>query len=312
MITKMKQILGAAAAMLMLAACGSPKTNLPLEGTQWKLTEMDGKADPAFAAGEDTFNFTLDPSRMMVYGVGACNRLFGPYELEEGNGLDIERLASTMMACPNMDLESRFAKLLEEADKYEIDGGSQDTVIAARELALAGNDNRNWVNDHTVYTHGYGVVAAYGNKVTADGQPEFFESGIPTQGKLTESEKYEPRIYFSPNTTEYSILGAPEGTQAWEFDYPTGSEGALTTFKGDGGPSVGNLFSRILYAIRFGSDQILFSDRVTSESQILYDRSPKERVAKVAPYLTLDGRVYPAVVDGRVKWIVDGYTPYDP
>ena len=73
MITKMKQILGAAAAMLMLAACGSPKTNLPLEGTQWKLTEMDGKADPAFAAGEDTFNFTLDPSRMMVYGVGACS-----------------------------------------------------------------------------------------------------------------------------------------------------------------------------------------------------------------------------------------------
>ena len=196
-------------------------------------------------------------------------------------------------------------------DKYEIDGISQDTVIAARELDLAGNDNRNWVNDHTVYTHGYGVVAAYGNKVTADGQPEFFESGIPTQGKLTESEKYEPRIYFSPNTTEYSIVGAPEGTQAWEFDYPTGSEGALTTFKGDGGPSVGNLFSRILYAIRFGSDQILFSDRVTSESQILYDRSPKERVAKVAPYLTLDGRVYPAVVDGRVKWVVDGYTTSD-
>lgn len=196
-------------------------------------------------------------------------------------------------------------------DKYEVDGVSQDTVIAARELNLDGNDNRNWVNDHTVYTHGYGIVAAYGNKVTADGQPKFFESGIPTQGKLTDSEHYEPRIYFSPNTTEYSIVGAPEGTDSWEFDYPTGSEGALTTFKGNGGPSVGNLFSRILYAIRFGSDQILFSDRVTSESQILYDRSPKERVAKVAPYLTLDGRVYPAVVDGRVKWIVDGYTTSD-
>ncbi|OZG62394.1 hypothetical protein BLEM_0940 [Bifidobacterium lemurum] len=196
-------------------------------------------------------------------------------------------------------------------DKYEIDGVSQDTVIAARELNLEGNDNRNWVNDHTVYTHGYGIVAAYGNKVTADGQPEFFEYGIPTQGALTESEQYEPRIYFSPNITEYSIVGAPEGTESWEFDYPTGSEGALTTFDGDGGPSVGNLFSRVLYAIRFGSDQILFSDRVTSESQILYDRSPRERVAKVAPYLTLDGRVYPAVVDGRVKWIVDGYTTSD-
>lgn len=193
-------------------------------------------------------------------------------------------------------------------DKYDIDGTSQDTVIGARELNLAGNDNRNWVNDHTVYTHGYGVVAAYGNKVTADGQPEFFEQGIPTQGKLTDSEHYEPRIYFSPNAPEYSIVGASKGTKAWEFDYPTGSEGATNTFNGNGGPSVGNLASRLLYAIRFNSDQILFSDRVTPDSQILYDRSPKERVAKVAPYLTLDGRVYPAVVNGRVKWIVDGYT----
>ena len=196
-------------------------------------------------------------------------------------------------------------------DKYEVDGVSQDTVIAARELDLDGLDNRNWVNDHTVYTHGYGGVAAYGNKVTADGQPKFFEAGIPTQGKLTESEQYEPRIYFSPNASEYSIVGAPEGTQSWEFDYPTGSEGATNTFDGNGGPKIGNIFSRLLYAIRFGSDQILFSNRVNSESQILYDRSPKERVAKVAPYLTLDGRVYPAVVDGRVKWIVDGYTTSD-
>lgn len=203
-----------------------------------------------------------------------------------------------------------FADTL-SVDKYEVDGVSQDTVIAARELDLDGLDNRNWVNDHTVYTHGYGVVAAYGNKVTSDGQPKFFESGIPTQGKLTDSEQYEPRIYFSPNASEYSIVGAPDGTKSWEFDYPTGSEGATNTFKGDGGPKIGNIFSRLLYAIRFGSDQILFSDRVNANSQILYDRYPKERVAKVAPYLTLDGRVYPAVVDGRVKWIVDGYTTSD-
>lgn len=193
-------------------------------------------------------------------------------------------------------------------DKYDIDGKSQDTVIAARELNLDGNDNRNWVNDHTVYTHGYGIVAAYGNKVTSDGNPEFFESGIPTQGKLTDTQHYEPRIYFSPNSPEYSIVGAPKGTSSWEFDYPKGSTGASNTFEGNGGPKVGNMLTRLLYAIRFGSDQIFFSDRVTPDSQILYDRSPRDRVAKVAPYLTLDGRVYPAVVDGRVKWIVDGYT----
>lgn len=225
--------------------------------------------------------------------------------------LDPQIVSPTFKQLQQMKQYYTFADTL-AVDKYDIDGVNQDTVIAAREMDLSGNDNRNWVNDHTVYTHGYGVVAAYGNRVTSDGQPEFFEYGIPTQGYLTDTQHYEPRIYFSPNAPEYSIVGAPEGTKSWEFDYPTsGAEGATTTFDGDGGPRLGNIMARLLYSIRFGSDQILFSDRVNADSQILYDRSPKERVAKVAPYLTLDGRVYPAVVDGRVKWIIDGYTTSD-
>ncbi|EFA23494.1 UPF0182 family protein [Bifidobacterium gallicum] len=224
--------------------------------------------------------------------------------------LDPQIVSPTFKQLQQLKQYYTFADTL-AVDKYDIDGTNQDTVIAAREINLNGNDNRNWVNDHTVYTHGYGIVAAYGNKVTADGQPEFFEYGIPTQGYLTQTQHYEPRIYFSPEAPEYSIVGAPQGTTPWEFDYPTGSEGATTTFTGNGGPSLGNIFSRLLYAVRFGSDQILFSDRVNADSQILYDRSPKERVAKVAPYLTLDGRVYPAVVNGRVKWIIDGYTTSD-
>ena len=221
--------------------------------------------------------------------------------------LDPQIVSPTFKQLQQMKQYYTFADTL-AVDKYDIDGVNQDTVIAAREINLEGNDNRNWVNDHTVYTHGYGIVAAYGNKVTSDGQPQFFEYGIPTQGYLTDTQHYEPRIYFSPEAPEYSIVGAPQGTKSWEFDYPTGSEGATTTFNGNGGPRIGNIFSRLIYSIKFGSDQILFSDRVNADSQILYDRSPKERVAKVAPYLTLDGRVYPAVVDGRVKWIVDGYT----
>ena len=221
--------------------------------------------------------------------------------------LDPQIVSPTFKQLQQMKQYYTFADTL-AVDKYDIDGVNQDTVIAAREINLEGNDNRNWVNDHTVYTHGYGIVAAYGNKVTSDGQPQFFEYGIPTQGYLTDTQHYEPRIYFSPEAPEYSIVGAPQGTKSWEFEYPAGSEGATTTFNGNGGPRIGNIFSRLIYSIKFGSDQILFSDRVNADSQILYDRSPKERVAKVAPYLTLDGRVYPAVVDGRVKWIVDGYT----
>lgn len=198
-----------------------------------------------------------------------------------------------------------------QVDRYEIAGEKRDTVIAVRELNQAGlgEAQRNWVNDHTVFTHGFGVVAAYGNAVNKDGQPSFFEGGIPSVGELGE---YEPRIYFGQNSPTYSIVGAPEGTGNWEVDYPDNEAGqVMTTFPTDkvkAGPSIGNPINKLLYAVRFGDEQLLFSDRVTSESQILYDRDPRERVQKVAPYLTLDSRVYPAVVDGRVKWIVDGYT----
>lgn len=195
-------------------------------------------------------------------------------------------------------------------DRYDIEGTLKDTVIAVRELNLAGlaTAQRSWVNDHTVYTHGYGVVAAYGNTVASDGRPAFYQQGIPSTGKLGE---YEPRIYFGQNSPEYSIVGAPEGSKPWELDYPDDAEETgqkNTTFTGNGGPKVDNIWTQLLYALRFGSEQILFSDRVNSESQILYDRDPRERVQKVAPYLTLDGRVYPAVVDEKVVWIVDGYT----
>ncbi|GIG30465.1 UPF0182 family protein [Cellulomonas marina] len=197
-------------------------------------------------------------------------------------------------------------------DKYEIDGESRDTVIAVRELNINGlNDaQRNWTNDVTVYTHGFGVVAASGNQVAANGGPSFWEGGLPTTGDMGE---YEPRIYFSPEAPAYSIVGAPEGRGDWELDYPDDESGGAvnTTFPTEAvsaGPSVGNLWNKLLYALKFGATQILLSDRVTTESQIIYDRDPRERVEKVAPFLTLDGRVYPAVVDDKVVWILDGYT----
>jgi uncharacterized membrane protein (UPF0182 family) len=193
-------------------------------------------------------------------------------------------------------------------DKYDFDGKSHDTLISAREIDLSGSGQRNWINDHTVFTHGFGVVAAYGNQVTNDGRPQFFEKDIPTSGDLTKNDSYEPRIYFSKNAPDYSITGGKNGT-SWEFDYPEADK--TTTFSGNGGPSISNPLIKLLYAIKFGSYQIFFSDRVTDNSQILYDRDPALRVQKVAPYLTLDGRVYPAVVDGRIKWIVDGYTTTD-
>jgi uncharacterized membrane protein (UPF0182 family) len=117
-------------------------------------------------------------------------------------------------------------------------------------------------------------------------------------------------VYFGKGVPGYSIVGAPEGTTPWELDYPDDDAGGQvnTTFDGDGGPSIGDSFSRLMFALKFGEQQILFSDRVTPDSQILYYRDPIERVQRVAPYLELDATTYPAVVDEKVVWVVDGYT----
>ncbi len=206
----------------------------------------------------------------------------------------------------------QFPKSL-NVDRYEINGKIQDTVIAVRELnpVNVATNQQGWLNQHVVYTHGYGVVAAKGNKFTVDGKPEFLQSGIPSTGVLGNDSTYQPRIYFGANSPEYSIVGAPAGATPREQDRPSGKEGEADnqyTFEGNGGPNVGSFFNKILYSIKFQSSDLLLSDGVNAESQILYDRSPRDRVEKVAPYLTVDGNAYPAVVDGRVKWIVDGYT----
>jgi uncharacterized membrane protein (UPF0182 family) len=198
-----------------------------------------------------------------------------------------------------------------DVDRYEINGQSQDTVVALRELNVSQlGDAATWQNSTLVYTHGYGMVAAAGNERTDDGDPVFLEQAIPGTGFLTDLN-YEPRVYFGEQSPQYSIVGGPEGGEDIELDYPLGADGGTetrTTFRGNGGPSVGNVFNRLIYALKFQSEQILFSDYVNQDSQILYDRNPKERVQKVAPYLTLDSDPYPTVVDGRIKWVIDGYT----
>lgn len=196
-------------------------------------------------------------------------------------------------------------------DRYNINGAQQDAVVSVRELNQSGLTSRSWFNDTVVYTHGYGMVAAYGNQRSSDGQPVFMEYGIPTQGTLGE---YEPRVYFGQQSPVYSIVGAPKGSKSVELDYPGGDNDAqqtYTTFSGDGGPKLDNIFKRLVFALKFQDEQIVLSDAVNNSSQIIYDRDPVKRVQKLAPYLTLDSQAYPAVIDGHIKWVIDGYTTSD-
>ncbi|MEO6144373.1 MAG: UPF0182 family protein, partial [Dermatophilaceae bacterium] len=196
-----------------------------------------------------------------------------------------------------------------DVDRYTINGKVNDTVIAARELDLEGlpSSQRNWVNDHTVYTHGFGVVAAYGNRSGQDGQPVFYEQNIPPVGPLGD---FQPRIYFGESSPDYSIVGGPANGPKKELDYPDSSATGQqnNTYAAKGGVSIGNFARKVAYAIKYREINLLLSNTVNSDSRLLDYRMPRERVERVAPWLTLDGNSYPAVVNGRVNWILDGYT----
>ncbi|HEY5848606.1 MAG TPA: UPF0182 family protein [Microlunatus sp.] len=200
-----------------------------------------------------------------------------------------------------------FPKTL-DVDRYTIDGTETDAVVAVREMDLAGVEGKNWNNLRTVYTHGYGAVAAYGNRRQSGGEPDWIAKDIPPTGKIGEAE---PRIYFGEVHNDYSIVGAPADAQPIELDTPGGGEGGnpkTFTYTGTGGVPIGGLFNRLLYAAKFADVNLLLSDRVNEASKIIYDRTPRERVMKAAPWLSVDGDAYPAVVEGRIVWIIDGYT----
>jgi uncharacterized protein len=194
-------------------------------------------------------------------------------------------------------------------DRYVLPGSKlpQDVVVAARGLSGPPPGQGNWINTHLVYTHGFGVVAAKADTVGAGGGPWFVESDIPPHGQLG---PFQPRVYFGQQENTYAIVGGPPGRPGEELDYPyeNASGQKNYTYNGSGGVPVGSPLNRFLYAVKFRELNILLSGAINSYSKILYDRQPLARVAKVAPFLTLDGNPYPVVADGQILWVVDGYT----
>jgi uncharacterized membrane protein (UPF0182 family) len=199
-------------------------------------------------------------------------------------------------------------------DRYTINGTTQDYVVAAREInsaSLAPNQ-RDWVNEHTVFTHGDGFVYAPANEVASGAQgqagsggyPVFGVSDLSNQGPIKVSQ---PRIYYGLLDSDYAVVGGTGGAR--EYDTDT----TKYTYDGSGGVSLSSWFNRMVFALHYGERNFLFSDAIGANSKVIFNRNPRDRVEKVAPWLTVDGDPYPAVVtdsDGanRIAWIVDGYT----
>ena len=208
-----------------------------------------------------------------------------------------------------------------DIDRYTVNGVLQDYVVGVREINYGKLTTPNWQNRHTVFTHGYGLVAAPANKLVCSGQP-FFVSGFfaghkegTEQGAGGEQctsatdqiPTTQPRLYYGERMTEYAIVGQSGGKNA-EFDRPAGDANEYSTYDGKGGVAIGSLGRRLLYATKFREGNFLLSSVFNDNSKLLYVRDPMERVKKIAPFLTMDGDPYPAEIGGRIVWILDGYT----
>jgi len=193
-------------------------------------------------------------------------------------------------------------------DRYTIDGVEHDYIVGARE-ALLGNlqdSQRNWINQHTVYTHGYGFVAAEADQDITQQGATYAAGDIPPSPASGPLTPRTPQVYFGRLMTDYSIVGATG--KAREFD---GTGDTRVTYKGTGGVSLGSLSRRLAFAVKYKETNFLLNDAVSANgAKIIFVRDPKDRVEKVAPFLTVDGSPYPFVdsKSGHIMWMVDGYT----
>ncbi|MEM9087660.1 MAG: UPF0182 family protein [Cyanobacteria bacterium P01_F01_bin.53] len=219
---------------------------------------------------------------------------------------DYKTLLSTYQELQSLRLYYRFHDV--DIDRYTIDGDYRQVMLAARELDYDAVDAKaqNWVNQRLKYTHGYGLAMSPVNQVTVEGLPDFFIKSIPP-ATSTDIALGQPRIYYGEETNHHIFTG----TSTEEFDYPLGSDNATNVYDGTGGVPMGSLFRRLAYAFDFGTLKPLTSNYFTDGSKVHYYRNVVQRAQKVVPFLQLDSDPYLALIDGRFKWILDGYTTSD-
>ncbi len=198
-----------------------------------------------------------------------------------------------------------------DIDRYAINGTLREVMLAVRELNVdkLPISSRNWINERLIYTHGYGITMNPVNGFTPEGLPDFYLSNMPVQSSVPGIQVTRPEIYFG----ELTDTGVYVKTRQQEFDYPQGQSNNLTSYQGTGGITLGGFLRRIVIAIdRDDLGKLPFSDDISPTSRLLMRRNIRDRVARLAPFLTFDPDPYIVVgADGRLSWIMDGFTSSD-
>ncbi len=191
-------------------------------------------------------------------------------------------------------------------DRYRIGGQLRQVMLSARELNTSALPTRGFINEHLTYTHGMGVTLGPSNEVTGEGLPVLFIKDLPPASSI-DVRVTRPQIYYGEQSNDFVL--APSRQR--EFDYPAGEgdAAAYSSYDGRGGVPVASFLRRVLFALRFGSLNILLSSDLTDRTRILYYRDVRERAERALPFLIFDRDPYMVITsDGRLQWILDAYT----
>ncbi|HET6444924.1 MAG TPA: UPF0182 family protein [candidate division Zixibacteria bacterium] len=190
-----------------------------------------------------------------------------------------------------------------DIDRYDIEGVTRQVMLAGRELNKEDLSAPSWVNEKLQFTHGYGLVMNPVDLVSPEGRPVFFIKDLPPQSTVPITVT-RPEIYYGELIDDMVLVGSDLA----EFDYPVGNENAQSSYAGEGGVEIKNIWRQLAFAIRFGEANLLLSEYITPETRILLHRQIKDRVRSITPFLHLDSDPYLIVADGRLVWMLDAYT----
>jgi uncharacterized membrane protein (UPF0182 family) len=288
-----------------------------------------GNLYPAFIQKFIVSPSELDKEKQQIeYNIQATLQGYGLSNVEERDlsgdkaltPQDIENNATTIRSIRLWDHEQLLDALKQiqeirtyydfvsvDNDRYLLNGELQQFMLSTRELNSASLPERNWINEHLSYTHGYGIAVGPVNRMTSEGLPVLHVQNIPPVSDYPIFNIERPEIYFGELTTGYAIVNSKQD----EFDYPSGEENVYARYQGTGGVAVNSFFRKLFLAFYFREANIVLSPLVTKESKFLYFRDVKQRLSRLAPFLLLDQDPYMVISEGRLFWIQDGYTRSD-
>ena len=266
--------------------------------------------------------FILENMRFTRMGFGLTNLERREFDYERSAAVDWQAAASQFEGLPvwssqalltiYRELEARYPYYDFSGvtvDRYEGPDGPVPVALSVREVLPRGIQDPNWQNLHLRddYIHGMGAVVSAAAARTPEGRPTMFVSGIPPEFSASDATPEglrltRPNVYVGTRRQNYAVVnpgdptGGDGGAQRPGIDFPAGIE-------------LDSPLKTLALAWSFRDANLLFASEVNQTSRFVFRREVLERVGRISgALLRYPEDPYPVIYEGRVVWILEGFT----